>query len=396
MPEPSDSTVSALRPKFLIDGEEVPGLGSALISMLVEETLAGLFRCELRLLNWGARASQAGYLFFERDIIDFGRVLVVAMSDNQQLSRELFRGRIMGLEAHYPADQTPHIVILAEDRLQDLRMTRRSRSFEQMTDDSIIEQVAQDHGLQVEAVLNTIPTVHEWVVQANQSDLAFMRERARRINATLRLDGDSLFLIELPGLPGDALQLRYGQELTQFRVLADLAQQRTEVHVSGWNAANKSAIDAAAGHEAIQGELQGGVSGSAILYDVFGEREDYVVHQAPSTQAEAQTSATSRYLEMARSFVRGTGSAVGDPRIRAGLPLELGGLGQLFDGLYYVTQVQHRFDAQRGYVTDFEVERPAIGRLYRDEETPNNIEKPGSGLGHTSGGKRGPAKEPKS
>jgi hypothetical protein len=154
-----------------------------------------------------------------------------------------------------------------------------------------------------------------------------------------------------------------------------------------------------------------GISGSAILYDVFGEREDYIVHQAPQSQAEAQASSVNRYLEQARSFVRGSGSASGDPGIRAGFPLDLGGLGKLFDGLYYVTRATHRFDAGHGYTTDFEVERPAIGRLYKDdddsnrpgadtkpkEEPPDRVEAPRPGMGHQRGSRgSGPAKERKS
>src|SRR5258705_8493580 len=41
----------------------------------------------------------------------------------------LFEGRIMALEGQFPEGRQPQLVVLAEDRFQDLRMTRRTRTF---------------------------------------------------------------------------------------------------------------------------------------------------------------------------------------------------------------------------------------------------------------------------
>ena len=51
----------------------------------------------------------------------------------------------------------------------------------------------------------------------------------------------------------------------------------------------------------------------------------------------------------------------GTPAARVGGPVELIGLGTLFDGRYAVTRVRHRFDLQRGLRTYLDVERPGIG-----------------------------------
>jgi hypothetical protein len=37
------------------------------------------------------------------------------------------------------------------------------------------------------------------------------------------------------------------------------------------------------------------------------------------------------------------------------------GAGPLFSGKYYVCEVRHRFDGQRGLRTEFRCERPGIG-----------------------------------
>src|SRR5260370_28473293 len=51
------------------------------------------------------------------------------------------------IEAEYPQGGGAQVLVLAEDLLQDLRMTRRTRSFEDMSDEDVIRQIAQEHSL---------------------------------------------------------------------------------------------------------------------------------------------------------------------------------------------------------------------------------------------------------
>jgi uncharacterized protein len=81
----------------------------------------------------------------------------------------------------------------------------------------------------------------------------------------------------------------------------------------------------------------------------------------PLSEPEARTMAEARYRQRARRFLRGSGMADGNAAIRVGTTLDLKGLGNLFDGKYYVTLVRHTFDLRDGYRTAFEVERPGIG-----------------------------------
>jgi hypothetical protein len=55
----------------------------------------------------------------------------------------------------------------------------------------------------------------------------------------------------------------------------------------------------------------------------------------------------------------GSGTAVGDPRIRAGAVIRLEGLGVDFSDVYRVTKATHTLDSS-GYRTSFEVQREII------------------------------------
>src|SRR5262245_26037800 len=120
----------ASRPTIRIEGQVESMLGDVLLqSVMVEETTLGLFRCEASFLNWGPKDGEVGFLFFDRQVLDFGKMFAVEFGPPGENS-PVFAGRITGIEAQYPPARAPELLVLAEDRFQDLRMERRTRSFE--------------------------------------------------------------------------------------------------------------------------------------------------------------------------------------------------------------------------------------------------------------------------
>lgn len=355
---PADVTAYFSQPLFAIDGQTNADLGPRVRSVLVEETSDGLYRCEARFDNWGQRNGRLGYLYFGRDVLEFGKKFSVTMGSGAG-GGQVFAGQITALEAEYPQGGGAQIIVLAEDRLQRLRMQRRTRTFEDVSDEDIVRQIAQEHSLQPDLSLSG-PT-HRAVVQANQSDLAFIRERARSVGAEVWVEGDRLRVKPRSERSGQAVELRYGANLLSFVVRADLAHQCTEVGVTGWDVQAKEAIDEMAGETAISSELDGGVSGSAVLSKALAERRERVTAAAAATTAQARAWAEALYRERARRFVTGSGLADGDARLRVGARIKLSGLGSLFDGQYVIVQVRHTYDLANGFRSEFDVERPGLG-----------------------------------
>src|SRR5262249_3723281 len=128
-PNGSDHALLSSRPVFLVGGREQPALGGGLMSLLVVETVHGLYRCEAMFGNWGNKDGRIDFPYFDRATLDFGKAFKVVLGQDT-----LFEGRIMGLEALFPEGRPPELTVLAEDRFQDLRMTRRTRSFLDTTD----------------------------------------------------------------------------------------------------------------------------------------------------------------------------------------------------------------------------------------------------------------------
>jgi phage protein D len=353
----STSALYAARPRISLDGEHNPDLTEGLQTLMTEETSAGLFRCEATFGNWGTANGGVGYLYFDRQVLDYGKTLSVRVGDGDA-ARRVFTGRITGLEGQFPQLRPPAITVLAEDRFQDLRMTRRTRSFEDVSDRDVIQHIAAQHSLRTDIDIDG-PT-YRVLAQVNQSDLAFLRERARAIDAEIWVEDDTLFAHPRSQRNNGDVALTYGQGLREFSALADLANQRTSLTVSGWDVAIKEGVEYRATEAALGNELNGFRSGASVLQRAFGQRPEHIVHLVPASTQEAQVLAESQYRMMARRFVTGQGESDGDGRIRIGTYLNLRGLGVMFDGRYCVTEVYHTFDGQNGYRTRFSVERPGI------------------------------------
>jgi phage protein D len=346
------------RPTLRIDGEVQPALSDALLGLSADETVDGVYRAEAKFGAWGTVEGEAGLLFTDRELLDFGRELRIEVGEGTGAAR-LFTGRIMALEALYPADGPPQLAILAEDALQELRMTRRSRVFEDQDDAAIFRTLAQDHGLTPE--IDVDGPQHRAVAQLNLSDLAFLRERARRLDAELWIDDGTLHVQARTRRPDTPVELTYGQGLHELTVIADLAHQRTRVTVGGWDAATATAIEEGAGNDAIAVEAGLGLTGPALLEETLGVREECLAHLTVGSPEEARLAAAAQMRRLGRRFITGTAKAEGDARLRVGATVRLRGLGRLFDGDYYVCETHHALDTGRGFQTCFAIERTALG-----------------------------------
>jgi uncharacterized protein len=354
MPDNSSGMRTA-RPTINLDGKDDFALVDGLVSLMIAEDTNGLYRCEALFGNWGVLENNIGFLYFNRRRLDFGKSFKVTIG-----SETIFDGRIMGLEAQFGEGRPPAINVLSEDRFQDLRMTRRTRTFSDVSDSDVINQVANEHGLSPNVEVSG-PT-YRVLAQVNQSDLAFLRDRARAIDAELWVEGDTLHAESRASRNEGTLEMAYGATLREFSVLADLACQRTSVSVNGWDVSSKSALQHEATDSVLGSELNGDISGAQILNSALGSRKEALVHTVPLNSEEAQSAAEAYFKVTARRFIVGHGVAETDSRLRVGSYVDLQRLGPLFSGRFYLSEVRHIFDGARGIRTEFTAERPGLGR----------------------------------
>ena len=85
------------------------------------------------------------------------------------------------------------------------------------------------------------------------------------------------------------------------------------------------------------------------------ESSHYIIEE-PVTPVSAPRIIFRELIPRLNQRLTGSGSTVGDPRIRAGAVLQLEGVGEQFGGLYRVTSATHTIDSG-GYQTGFEVRK---------------------------------------
>lgn len=351
---------STSSPVFKVSGSVEASLARDLLRLEVEETTAGLKTCVAHLVavGPGSGTGPQELQYLDGKTVDFGTDLEVSIGPTGN-ERVVFTGAISALEARFDEGATPEVALFAEDKLMSLRMTRRSKTYESMTDADIAAAIASEHGLTPDT--DADGPAYDVVQQFDQSDLAFLRARGARIQAEVWCENDTLNFKTRENRTATAVTLVNGNELLTCECRADLAHQRTQVTVSGYDATQRAKIDESADASVVDAETSGGKSGPAVLARAFGDRASQLARDVPLADAEARAWAKAEMLRRGRGFVTVVGVTRGTPDLVVGSALTLERVGAPFEGDgYYTTRVRHTYDLSRGHRTYFEAERATV------------------------------------
>jgi hypothetical protein len=195
--------------------------------------------------------------------------------------------------------------------------------------------------------------------QVGQSDYDFLQCIAREngwemlIDHSGTLGGYKLrFRSLLTHLDAD-VTLKYGQSLVDFTPRISEVGQTDLVSAYIWVAPLKTEFTLSVGWDwdrlALTLDIRPGLIPS-------GQGESEILFDTPVTLQSAPGRILKELIPRLNSRLTGTGTTIGDPRIRAGAVLALKGLGVQFGGLYRVTSATHTIDSG-GYQTSFEVRK---------------------------------------
>ena len=355
-------TYSTDAPVILIDDEAKGELGRDLRRLDVEENTMGLRTLVARFHadspESDGSADELSYL--DGDVIDLGRKISVVIGPPGD-SRTIFTGTVSAIEAGFDEGDAPTVSVCAEDALMRLRFRQRTATWTDMSDADIVAAIAADHGLGSQTDIDG-PT-YPLVQQAEESDLAFLRNRALRLNAEIWIDADDVIHIaEREQRDGVELVLTQGNDLIAATARVDLAHQRSEITFRGWDDNRVEAIAESVDGEVIAAEVDGGRTGPDVVAEVF---ENAVLSRARRDVLSTERGLSYAEAEMrrrARSFVTVEGTTNGSPDLVPGARLDLRRVGEPFNGPgYRVTWAHHGYDLSSGYRTNFRAERPSLG-----------------------------------
>src|SRR5262249_48075595 len=288
-----------------INGRDLPLEAKVEVTrVVVEDSLdsAGAFAIELNNLD----ADTQTVKWSDASLFDPGSVVEIQMGYVEALETVMV-GEITGLELSFPERARALLTVRGQDRLHRFRRGRRTRSYLQVKDSGVAEQLAGDLGLGHD--VEDSREVHPYLLQLNQTDIDFLLTRARAIGYELLVDDRTLHFRKRKNDRGKTVTLTFSHGLLTFYAYLSTADQVSEVTVRGWDPKARQALVGRARPADVTGKMQGSEVGPAAAQRLFGTRVRTIVDQPVTTQNEADLLARGVLNEMALGYIVGEGTA---------------------------------------------------------------------------------------
>ncbi len=333
------------------NGQDLPAQQLTLIdSLTVEQNLYLPDVCTVVFRDIGLGHREGAPLQFgltDANVLPIGADIQVFMGRGQK-GEKVFGGEVAGHDLDIGRGAAPALVVRAYDRAHRLQRGRVSKSYLNVTDGDIAKQVAHACGLGVKADSTT--QVHPYVLQNNQTNLEFLRERANRIGYETYVRDSTLYFVKPHADDGAAIEAEMWKDVLRVHVRATSTGQVQDVTVRGWDAKEKKAIvgRATGGGAARIRQKSGGE-----LAKPFGAAHMAVTTRPIKDQAEADALAKAVAGDLTGGSVHIEGELTGRPALRPGQVIHLTSLGERFSGYYYMTSVKHHSGPGHPYTTTF-------------------------------------------
>ena len=266
-------------------------------------------------------------------------------------------GEIVALELEQRPG-TSRVVVQAFDRSHRLHRGRHVRTFQEMSDGDVVSRIASDAGLQTD--IDGADAQHAYLIQDNQTDYAFLAERALLTGLELSVD-DETIRFRRPAPAGEPVELAWDSGLLSFSVRMSAADQVSDVEVRGWDPTQKQAITSTVSDS--DAAPRNGVDASQIRSSAFGQATALMTDRPVRDTSEAEALGHAALDHVTSAIVRADGVAHGDPTIRAGGRVKIAGFGDRLSGTYDVTSTTHSIVPGVGYETRFSVRGRRRGTL---------------------------------
>jgi phage protein D len=345
--------------RVTVGGKELSKENADVVSLQFKDSIKDLSAFEITLNNWDDSSDGGGARFKYSDddkLVALGHNVEIEMGYHDAPALvKMMVGQITAMDPQFPAAGGPTIVVRGVDRLHYSRNAPQSEPWKGFKDSQIAEKIAVRLGMKVNAEDTKISHAH--VAQHNQDDVAFLHERAKRINYEVYVRDDVLQFVKTREGQQPQLKFVWGKSLVSFTPSLTLARQVSKVTVRAWHPKDGRLIEKTAERGKLSEQAGKGKNAAQVLQESLGgEKEEIITNEHVSSDEEAERLAAAVLASRSYAFITGQGQSIGLPALRAGINIELSGLGRRFDGNYYVTDSSHRIDGG-GYTTSFNVRK---------------------------------------
>ncbi len=372
-------------PEFVIrlNGQQLPmGLKGAISSVTYEDGIKGADRVEVTFANPSLQ-------WLDHPLLSVDTPFSLSMGYAPDPLEEVFVGEITGVEPTFPSGGMPTIRVSAQDFLNRLTRGTKERAFRlsipsigniNLPDPLVASIVTATNLLIPEsdpvggalAVLMTLASFLKFPPsdtpvrrQEKESDFDFLTTLATENGYEMFIDhtespkGRVLKFQFLISEFTPSLTLKWGASLMEFTPRLTTIGDVFGVSVRVWVETLQTEFVIVASWDFDRASLN-----LTIYPSLIGEVDEILGPQAKGKVLSVQTTS---YVTAARDILKellprlnnrltGSGSCIGNPRIKASRVIRLDGLGDQFSGLYRITSATHTFDAG-GYRTSFQVRK---------------------------------------
>ena len=396
------ATYATYAPEFVIrlNGRQLPmAMKGAITSVTYEDGIKGADRVEVTFANPALQ-------FLDHPLLSVDTPFSFSMGYAPDPLEEVFVGEITGVEPTFPSGGMPTLRVTAQDFLNRLTHGTKDRAFRLSIPsygniglpDPIVAGLVSATNLLIPesdpvggalAVLMTLatflkfpPTDADVRKQQKETDFDFLTKIATEngfemfIDHTASPKGRVLKFKFLISEFTPSLSLKWGASLMEFTPRLTTVGDLFGVTVRVWVESLQTEFVIVASWDYDRAALN-----LTIYPSLLGDVEDVLGSEAKGKTLSVETTSyvtapraiLTELLPRLNNRLTGSGSCIGDPRVKAGRVIRLDGLGDQFSGLYRITSATHTFDAG-GYRTSFQVRKevwfgsiplPKAGRIVK-------------------------------
>lgn len=229
------------------------------------------------------------------------------------------------------------LIVEAKDEAVRLTLGRKSKTFHDMTDSEVFEQILSDN--QLDHQVDPTDYVHKKLVQHDASNWDFIVSRAQA-RGRICFVSDGKVHIAAPSIDSEPIQkITYGATMLEFDAEMDARSQFQKISTHAWDESKQERISIEKDLENLS--LHGNFSNSDLAA-VFGIESFELGNggKIPDELLEDWSEATMLYQSLAR--VRGSVKFQGIPHVLPNTCIELEGVGDRFSGKAWVSGVMHQ------------------------------------------------------
>ncbi len=283
-------------------------------------------------------------------------------------SKQVIEGIVTGVKANRKEYSRMIFEVNGYDGLQALTRGRHRRSWENIKISDIVTTIAGECSLSADTEDTGDPV--PYVTQDNQTNLAFLQERAKMIGFEVKVEERRL-VFKKPVKTDSGLTLTMRPKNYAGNDKNECLLQRCDFDTNTMNVVDKvvvrwydpkTAKAIVAESTNINGKSMGGEQDAGERAAANNPETTIQISDTPVySQAEAEALATAILNARADYYLTGKGSCEGNAKLKCGAMVKIKDMGAEMDGEYYITKAKHVLKVGNGqgfgYWTDFEVSR---------------------------------------